>query len=231
MSGCAARNFATCGAESRSPPIPRKRSPAKAATSSSTIMLKTAPGRKPAPLTPSRITWRSSAGCSTSSTKTEVPPHSSALHRSRIEPSQCIGIDCACTTSGPNGSKSHASKSRAVPLCGSSTPLGKPVEPEVKNSTAGSSPATGTGVGWRPADPVSGSHCGSSQESSPMTSGPSTSDSSRRSRSRGQRTSRAAYPAPHLRMASRLATISTVRGSTTGTSCPGPIPRSCRAAA
>ncbi|CAM5365425.1 hypothetical protein SRIMM317S_03103 [Streptomyces rimosus subsp. rimosus] len=95
-------------------------------------------------------------------------PLSSAPHSSREAASQGSGAACGQTVSGPRSAKREAGSavnSRTVPACGESTPLGRPVLPEVKKTQQASVSRTGTGGrGWAPAAAssmsVPGTHTG-----------------------------------------------------------------------
>ena len=78
------------------------------------------------------MTADNSAGVGTSAPTTmQRPPLSSGAQISSVEASKDVGASCSHDSSDPMPTKSCPRTSRTIPRCGTTTPLGCPVEPDV----------------------------------------------------------------------------------------------------
>ncbi len=83
---------------------------------------------------------------------TSFAPCSSAPHTSNVEASKEMGASCSHTSSGPKCAKSVLSTNRDTARCGTPTPFGRPVLPDVNITYARFSPPTrvgGLSSDWR----------------------------------------------------------------------------------
>ncbi len=177
-----------------------------------------------------------SAACRCPVTRTvrpRVSGHSSSrtlMSKDRLVPATVNGA--------PGRARSHASKSAVSRACPTTTPLGRPVEPEVCRmyarpaGSAGAasppSPSTGTAA---PASAMSrGRTPGASRSApgrarSPRTTAGAVSATMNRSRSAGYSGSSGTYTAPARQTASTATTRSVPRGRQMPTRSPGRTPR------
>jgi hypothetical protein len=102
-------------------------------------------------------------------TSTERPPLSRAAHSSREKASQPTGAARGTVVRASKWAKLPVPNRRAVARCGETTPLGRPVVPEVKNTQHGAPPLTSTGrkpaLEPAPAGLPGGAHTGRSGRS------------------------------------------------------------------
>src|ERR1700716_3847722 len=91
-------------------------------------------------------------------TTASLPPFNNAPQISKVDASNDSGAICKMTSSGPRVAKSLSSTSRSTALWGTTTPLGRPVDPDVYMTYATSSGAISGQLQASPAergDPVS----------------------------------------------------------------------------
>ncbi len=73
---------------------------------------------------------------------TSFAPCSSAPHTSSVDASKEMGANCSHTSSGPKCAKSVPSTNRDTARCGTPTPFGRPVLPDVNITYARFAPLT-----------------------------------------------------------------------------------------
>ena len=140
---------------------------------------------------------------------TRQAPCAQASHISSQEASKATDSPASTRSPGPSGascrnSRASASTNAAAERCETATPLGVPVEPEVKMTQASSA-----GAGGRRRRPAPAGRGGAARTSpsSPSTTATSASVNTSRARSSGSSTSTGTYAAPAARVA-RIATYS-----------------------
>ncbi len=228
--------------EDASPPVITSRTPPSNRGYSSATALNRLVDRKTVVMPCASTSSASTAGSGVEpGYSTPVPPCSSAPHSSTAKASQDIGAAWSQVRCPVKSRNSWPKKSRTRARCGRSTPLGRPVEPEVNITQAMSSGAARPG---RPSPPYAVAGPSSSPSGSSRTTvapgaaalsavdGPATTTRTRAwraisaSRRSGKAGSISAYPAPHLSAASSPVTSSGPRSRQTPTSVPGPAPSS-----
>ncbi len=115
---------------------------------------------------------------------TTVPPLCSAPQISNVEPSNAPKAICAIRSDPPSGTMLRSRTSCAIPRCRTSTPLGLPVEPDVKNRHARCSTRT---------DGIEGSDIAGPSRGIPRTNESGTLESATSTRARARSSSAALY--------------------------------------
>ncbi len=142
-SGRCSRSLRTCGIEAGSPPVitwrtepktPGYMSSRKLSRLADTCIVDTLCSATSASITAGSGRW---PGWST-----QVPPENSAPNSSRAKASQETGEHCSQTSSGPKPTNSWPTRVATSARCEATTPLGRPVEPEVNITQATSSRPT-----------------------------------------------------------------------------------------
>ncbi|CAM4471965.1 hypothetical protein MYXA107069_16760 [Myxococcus xanthus] len=95
-------------------------------------------------VTPASFSLRPSASNSSgpSGYTTSFPPCSSAPHTSNVDASKPVGANCSHTSSGPKSATPPPNTSRVTARCGTATPFGFPVLPDVNITYARWPPPT-----------------------------------------------------------------------------------------
>jgi hypothetical protein len=175
---------------------------------------------------------------------TQQPPFSSGPQSSSVDASKATDDIRPQRLSGPKRAKPGSTTRRCTPRCGTTTPLGAPVVPDVNITYSGVSP----GVSGQPGTDGNAGCCSARRTSSattvagtvPSSAAPVASTSHTgldscasiaRRRPGGLARSIGAYAAPQRTTASAATTNSGERPSSSGTTWPLPTPceRSCEA--
>ncbi len=181
------------------------------------------------------------------SAMTTVPPTASGSHRSKSDASKAYGAWASTASSGPTPHLGSLTRPATLP-CGTRTPFGSPVEPEVYMTYAASSAPTGTPVPPGGQAATAAITCGSSSTTVRASSGTrwrvtgrvafehstttgAESASRNATRSAGYPQSTGTYAAPARHTPSSAVSKSADRSSTTATRSPRRTPRAVRYAA
>ncbi len=243
MPGQAARTRSTAAAGTTSPPVSTSRRPCRHSGDSSATT-RNVPAVRCTALTPAataaRMSWASTAPGAATTTR---PPEASGTQISNREASKACGACMSTASRGPTDQPRSPTRPATLP-CGTATPLGTPVEPEVymtyarssaptRTGTRASAGLTATAAGVRSSSSTTSSAAASTGTASRVARVHTTADgpesaSRNATRSAGYPGSTGTYPAPVFHTASSVTSRSAERSISTATRSPRATPRSAR---